>query len=471
MMSQLGYTYVDLRVGPYEFVKILDFKLIKQTNDHAQLSIHGIISEEIQDQYVEQADEQDHIQVSVHDGKRLIPLFQGVVTHLSVQALRQVRSMSIEASSSTILMDMEKKTRTFQNPQLSYQQLFTDVSRVYPGAHVENEATLGKSMGAMTVQYKETDWKFIRRLASRLHAPLLPLSTLNGMSYAVGVPDLNDTAELNEFNYTVKKNLKEFIWKSADNEMDIQEHNCISYEVTSGALLELGSRVKFKGRTLYVYRAEISMENGVFVNRYTLRDKQGFGCITEYPHSLVGASLFGNVLDIVKDKVKVHLQVDHAKPAHEAMWFPYSTVYSSPDGSGWYCMPEIGDEVRLYFPDEHEHHAFAASSVDLATSDPQKRSDPSVKSMSNKYGKQIVFRQGAVEIIANGRMLLRLTDDGGIEMNSDKKIAITAQEDIEIQGGSNVLIQGDEGIDLIQAGATLQIQDVVTISGGKVNIK
>ncbi|KAF6589054.1 phage tail protein, partial [Paenibacillus sp. EKM208P] len=78
---------------------------------------------------------------------------------------------------------------------------------------------------------------------------------------------------------------------------------------------------------------------------------------------------------------------------------PYSTVYSSPDGSGWYVMPEAGDQIRLYFPDEREQNAFAASSVDLASSDPVKRSDPAVKSISTKYGKQVVFKPGAVEII------------------------------------------------------------------------
>ncbi|WP_324607972.1 hypothetical protein [Paenibacillus durus] len=232
----------------------------------------------------------------------------------------------------------------------------------------------------------------------------------------------------------------------------------------------LGSPVSFQGQTLYVARAETVIEGGLVVSRYHLRNKQGFECRTVYATQLAGVSLFGKVTKISKDKVQLHLEIDQGSSSSGSMWFPYSTVYSSPDGSGWYVMPEEGDEVRLYFPDEQEHHAFAASSVDITSSDPVKRSDPSVKSISTKYGKQIVFKPGAVEIIGSGQLLMRLTDEGGIEINSDKKILLKAEEDIEIRG-SKVFIEGDEGVDLIQAGATLQIMDNVTLKGGKVNIE
>ncbi|MFB6367943.1 hypothetical protein ACFCP7_28825, partial [Paenibacillus elgii] len=58
-------------------------------------------------------------------------------------------------------------------------------------------------------------------------------------------------------------------------------------------------------------------------------------------------------------------------------------------------------------------------------------------------------------------------DNGGIEINSDKKIVLTAKDDIEITGGARILLQGDAGIDLKQADANLNIADHVTLSGGK----
>ncbi|MNF86084.1 hypothetical protein D3C84_685070 [compost metagenome] len=66
--------------------------------------------------------------------------------------------------------------------------------------------------------------------------------------------------------------------------------------------------------------------------------------------------------------------------------------------------------------------------------------------------------------------MMRLTDDGGIEIRSDKKITLEAQEDIDITGGTNVIIQGVEGVNIIQQGAQLTIADEVNLLGTKVNL-
>ncbi|WP_068777098.1 phage baseplate assembly protein V [Paenibacillus sp. FJAT-26967] len=468
-MSPSIYTFTDISVAPYKFERITDLKLVKEVNEHTKLTISGIVPEDMLDRYVEQADENEHIAVSVQDEGRTLVIFQGIVTNMAVQAVQNVRTITIEAQSSTLLMDIKKKTRSFQNSQQTYNGLFDRITGSYANSDVVVEASGGTSVGGLLVQYKETDWEFARRLASRLHMPLLPLSSQKGMKCYVGVPDLGEPYKLDEFNYSIRKDLKDYKRKSENGISGLDEQDSISYEVSSGKILELGSPVNFQRRKLYVYRAQTQMEGGILVSRYVLRDKQGFSCPTIYAYALAGTSLFGSIRDVSKDKVKVRLQIDGA--SSESMWFPYSTVYSSPDGSGWYCMPEVGDEVRLYFPDEQEKNAFAASSVDTDSSDPQKRSDPSVKSISTKYGKQIVFKPGSVEIIGGGNLLMRLTDDGGIEINSHKKIAISAAEDIEITGGAKVIIQGDEGIDLVQAAARLIIQDEVKITGGKVNIE
>lgn len=470
-MSQSVLTYANIYISPYQFEKITQLSLIKQVNDHIRLTLNGIVPEEKLDQYVERADENERIEVFVQDGSWKRILFQGIVTKLSVHAARDVRSITIEAYSATFQMDVAKKTRSFQNKHLAYRDVFASITGEYTGGDVVDEASGGKQIGGLRVQYKETDWEFAKRLASHFHAPLVPVCTQKGLRYFVGIPDLGEPQKLEEYNYTIKKNLMEYRLKSENDKQGISEQNTISYEVTSNKILDLCSPVTFQRRTLYVYRAETRIEHGILVNHYVLRDQKGLGCFTIFPTELAGSSLFGKILDVSKDTVKVHLSIDEKQPVGEAIWFPYSTVYSSPDGSGWYCMPEIGDEVRLYFPDAKEENAIAASSVNLESSDPKKRSDPSVKSISTKYGKQIIFQPGAIEIIGNGKLLMRLTDEGGIEINSDKKIILTAKEDIEITGGDKVVIHGEAGVDMKQADATLSIIDDVTLSGAKVHIK
>ncbi|GFN32143.1 phage baseplate assembly protein V [Paenibacillus xylaniclasticus] len=469
-MSETVYTYGHLHVAPYSFVNVTSLQIIKQVNEHAVLTISGVIEEDAQDSYIEQSEGTETIQVWVQNGNRSVVLFQGVVASLSVQTVRDVRTMTVEAHSFTVAMDMWPHTRTFQNGSMTYSQLFKRIAGHYSGSQVSVAVSGGQSLGGMRVQYKETDWRFLRRMASRLHVPLLPSSTRGGIAFTAGLAEGGEPQQMNAYHYTVNKQLQEYVSYSDNHEPGAKESAYVSYEAASYGLYDLGDPVLFHKRKLYVYRAEITMHDGVLSGLYTLRDKDGFVCSTEYPYALAGTSLFGTVLAVSKDKVKLHLDIDSEQSENEAVWLPYSTVYSSPDGSGWYCMPEVGDQVRMYFPDEHEHHAFAASSVDTEPSSPQHRSDPSVKTISNKYGKQIVFKPGAIEIIGNGQLLIRLTDDGGIEINSDKQIKLTAEEDIEIVG-DKVMIQGNEQVELVQSSSNLVIQDEVTFSGAKVNIK
>ena len=213
------------------------------------------------------------------------------------------------------------------------------------------------------------------------------------------------------------------------------------------------------------------IDDGVIYNKYVLRDEKGMKIRKICNDKIAGLSLNAKILGCSTDVVKLSLEID-GYPSNDknTVWLPYSTVFSSPDGTGWYCMPEIGDAIRLYFPDNEEKNSYTISSVNLESSDRKRRSDPSVKNIATKYGKEIIMRPGAVEIIANGHLFMKLTDEKGIEIVSDKKITLDAKEDIKISG-KTISIAGKEAIDLIQAGASINIQDDVTMSGGKVHIQ
>lgn len=470
-MSELGYTYSEISISPYKLEKIINLSISRVMNDHASLYMYGTIPEDEMDKYVENASDGESIGVFVKDGDSVVPLFQGAVTSISVSVVANVRCIAIEALSSTFLMDVKKKDRSFQNKDSLYNDIFTKITEEYGDGEVIDEASKGKATGGLLTQYHETDWEFIKRLASHFNAPLVPACSHTGIKYYIGVPDLPEKYNLEDFNYSIVKDLKGYKVKSQNDIKDLDERDLISYELTTRKILELCSPVKFKDKKLYVHSVQIEMINGILSNSYILRDMKGLSRRKINNDLLSGISLFGKIIDVTKDMVKVHLDIDEKQSVGEAMWFPYSTVYSSPDGTGWYCMPEKNDQVRLYFPDNDEKNAFCASSVNLTSSDPKKRSDPSVKSISTKYGKQVIFKKGAIEIIAGDGLLMRLTDDGGIEFKSAKKITLDATEDIVITGKAKVLMDGKDGIELKQSGASIKIMDDVTISGGKVKIE
>lgn len=466
------YTYGDIIVSNYEFVKITDLKIERKINEHAKLYVKGIIDSEKGDKYVEGANDKSFIKVSVKDDKNNIKdLFQGITVNISINSSNDIKILEIEALSQTFLMDINKKNRTFQNESSTYRNIIDFVNSSYGNIQIVDQITETSKIDTFVVQYKETDWEFVKRLASYFNSWIVPECQLGDIKYSIGKTGMLKTYSLDEFNYSIKKGIQEYKIKDGNGVSDLDDMNLITYEVVTNKMLDLCDAVTFKGRNLYVYEAEIEMQDSIFSNKYSLRDKNGMKIRRIYNNQIVGLSLSGTILDIKNDVVKVNLEVDGKQDSNTARWFPYSTVYSSEDGTGWYCMPEKGDAIRLYFPDNVEKNAYVISSVNLKSRDTKKRSDPAVKSIGTKYGKQLIMEPGAVNIIGSSGMMVKMTDDGGIEIISDKKIILDAKDDIEINGKAKVLIKGESGVDLTQNSANLSIKDNVTMSGGKVKIE
>lgn len=472
MSEQYVYEYKDITVSGYDFEKIIELKIVREINEHAKLKIRGIISEENEDKYVEEANDKSFINISVNDNENNIKnLFQGIVTDISIDTQNNVRILEIEALSRTYLMDIKKMVRTFQDENYTYMDVINILNNENGNVLAMDNITDDKKIDKLIVQYKETDWELIKRLASHFNAGLIPECQLDGTKYIIGMRKDGISYSLDEFNYSIKKSIHEYKEKYENGIETLNDMNLISYEITTNKMLNLCEAVNFNGKNLYVYKAIIEICDSEFINKYVLRDEKGMKIQKRYNDKLIGLSLKGNILDTKNDVVKIKLDIDSSQNKDTAKWFPYSTVYSSEDGTGWYCMPEVGDAIRLYFPDNEEKNAYAISSVNLKSSNSKKRSDPSVKNIGTKYGKQLVMKPGAVEIIGGNNLLMRMTDDGGIEIKSDKKIILEAQDDIEIKGKAKVSIKGDEGVDLTQNSANLAIKDDVKMTGGKVKIE
>lgn len=472
MSEQYVYEYKDITVSGYDFEKIIELKIVREINEHAKLKIRGIISEENEDKYVEEANDKSFINISVNDNENNIKnLFQGIVTDISIDTQNNVRILEIEALSRTYLMDIKKMVRTFQDENYTYMDVINILNNENGNVLAMDNITHDKKIDKLIVQYKETDWELIKRLASHFNVGLIPECQLDGTKYIIGMRKDGISYSLDEFNYSIKKSIHEYKEKYENGIETLNDMNLISYEITTNKMLNLCEAVNFNGKNLYVYKAIIEICDSEFINKYVLRDEKGMKIQKRYNDKLIGLSLKGNILDTKNDVVKIKLDIDSSQNKDTAKWFPYSTVYSSEDGTGWYCMPEVGDAIRLYFPDNEEKNAYAISSVNLKSSNSQKRSDPSVKNIGTKYGKQLVMKPGAVEIIGGNNLLMRMTDDGGIEIKSDKKIILDAQDDIEIKGKAKVSIKGDEGVDLTQNSANLAIKDDVKMTGGKVKIE
>ena len=440
----------------FDFISILDVTARKAVNEHASFSVTGHIAAD-NDDYVLRGLAQQRISFTAigTDGTQKL-LMDGLINSVDIQAENQGRILTVTLDSYSTLMDMEPETRTFQDPNMSYQALTSCMEAKNNNFNILWPSHGDMPIGNMTVQYQETDWQYAKRLAGRLGTVVTPDYLLDKPYIAIGMTRRPAQPEINALSYTVKKDTKSY----RANKMSggYSERDAICYIVKSRDILDLCDPVPFLGLPLYVYAIDTRYEGSELMHYYTLKEKSGFYTPRIYNENLIGATLRGIVKEIQADKVRVYVNGD--VPQTEYKWFPYATPFTQPSGYGWYFMPEIGDEIRLQFPSEQEQDAYVSSAVHVTHGS---RQDPKVKYIRTVYGQIIQFDPEQILIDDGVGSRITMHKDQGIEMKTNKSIDIDAQSDITMTANGEVTIAGQGGVVLQKDKSLINVDDAIDI--------
>uniref|UniRef100_UPI00046F69BE phage baseplate assembly protein V n=1 Tax=Paenibacillus forsythiae TaxID=365616 RepID=UPI00046F69BE len=436
----LGYD--NIQIHPYELVVLEQLTLTKKINEHARLYFTGMIPEELQDSYVDSTEKNTVIELSQRDesgGSR--PLFSGIPLSVEIKVVRGVSYLEVEAISHTYRMDIKRRTRSFQNTKMTIPQMLEQIGQDYEGLDVIDGATGGEAIGKIAVQYQETDWAFLRRIASRYHTSLMPVARFDSPKFYFGIEHSPAQAVLDQTRYTVRKQMLPFRYFQENEHANLSENDFIVYEVETDEVLDLGAQLAFQGHSLYVTEAYTDMSQGQLRHQYALASYQGLRQQSYYQEKLAGASLNGIVLDVHQDQVRIHLDCDNKQDADKAHWFNYLTAYSGGGHTGWYVMPEKGDPVSLYFPGSREEDGMATSAVRRAdrNSTHNKFNNPQMKIWRTPHGKEI--RLGPDELVVTGKdgsIYIKLDDREGIHMVSSKQVSISAGGNLSLSAGKTM---------------------------------
>ncbi|MBG9943115.1 contractile injection system protein, VgrG/Pvc8 family [Brevibacillus formosus] len=468
-MSLPVIAYNNLQISPYQLTHLVELTITKKINEHARLTFTGIVPEELKDSYVEMTEAQTPIEISqVDNDGNATPLFAGIVLEIGIKAVRDVYYLYVEAVSPTYNLDVKRKSRSFQNKAMTYGSLLKTIAGEYPGMDIMDMASNGGKLGSFTMQYQETDWQFLKRLASRFQTGLMPASVFEKPKFSFGVPEGASKGKLDDFHYRVRKNLNEYRHSSENGVKGVDENDYIFYEVETDRVLDLGNGVDFKGKSLYVYEAHTEMKKGLLKHKYLLASKKGMSQKPLHNALIVGASVQGKVIEVAKDNVKIHLDIDESQSKSEAHWFPYSSVYTAEGNSGWYCMPELDDYVRVYFPSNKESDGIAISSVRKNSDEGEtnKLGNPDIKYFRTANGKELMFSPSEVLLSAkDGEILIRMTDADGIQIFSKKNIKVVSEKDILMDSATKVIISAKEEISLTCKESNIKMDGNTSIVG------
>ncbi|WP_186438549.1 contractile injection system protein, VgrG/Pvc8 family [Cohnella terricola] len=501
-MSTPIVAYDALKIAPFE-MRLHDVKLVKKINEHARLTFTGVIPDDKEESYVRMADEQTAIELLYTDASgKSQRLFHGMILRLQVKVSQGVYWLEAEAVSHTYAMDIKQEYRSFQNHSMLITDVMKKINNNYPKAQTINTFSDERSLGAYLLQYQETDWQFLKRLASHYHTVLIPITTQDSIRMYLGFPNDRNAGELKSTHYRVFKDLLAYKNEVDSDNPNLNEQDYISYEVELNQILELGDKVTFKGRKLHVFEVQTEMTRGVLTNKYTLCAKKAGYQRKKFNRNIIGASIQGKVREVVRDEVKVQLDYDQDWSLQTSSPFPYSTMYASDDQTGWYCMPEKGDDIRLYFPSTKEPEGIAISSVrkklpqeatqnstpkNVTTTvvkqeilqpiiqyDSEVKDDlmknPNTKYLLTPTGQKILFEEDKITIVgADGGAAITLTNAGTIILNSSNKISIQTGKQIEMVSQSIMMVANQIEMSTAQGLAKFKIdQGQVLIKGVEV---
>lgn len=422
---------------PYDLATVRSFRIVRKFNDHARCYISTTMSEEQADLCLRNGTYQDRLLIRKSAEQGTEYLFAGGISNIDIRMEDGIPHVTIEGLSRTYEMDRQLESRSFQNKHLTYTDLIQQIANLYPGGDAQNEATSPEAaIDQLIVQYEETNWQFLKRLASRIGTVILPDVVVDAPRVYFGVPDFSWGKVIRSQHYSIMKNRGDFldIQANSDTSSVLRESDFVSYRVHTNQHCRVGDNVSFKGQIWVVAESVITYESGLIYYEYVLVQRAALRRKVRTNRAIQGVALEGRVIKRGNNMVKVHLDIDQAPDELGNWWFPYS-----PEGNNiFHCMPEEGARIKVYFPEGTEKKAMAINSVRGRSEEMKSRTvfqKPTTKVFHMPGDAKMELGEDGVLFEKN---TVRLTLDGNdISLNATESILVVASDEIEL-GGQNM---------------------------------
>lgn len=457
-----------IEVEPFGELRVTDYQGVKQVNEHGSVRITGEIPSNRLEEYIKIARNTKSVKITALEmnGESQTLIF-GYLTIFDIIVENGVAVMTLEVKTGTCQMERLKHTRTFQDTSITYRTILETCNQSYNNANMIMTCGKERPIPEFIVQYKESDWSFIKKLASYLHTVVVPDTQTGGVKYYFGLPKWEKRKMPQTASYKMCRDLDEYEKKKLQG-INFNEEECGYYIVESREIYEIGGCVDFLEKELYIYRIQSAMKGKELYHTYFLKSQKALMQERRFNNQIIGAILRGNVKSVKDDMVQISISEDENQESSGYKWFPFSTVYSSPDGTGWYCMPECGDTVHLCFPSDCVPDAYVSSAVHEYSDE---RTVPENKILKNRQGKEICLAPDYILLTNNCGLSVELSDGKGIRMKSNYSVLLEAQERISITSRtSDVHLNASSHLRLKQGDSAINISDDISMEGMHVRL-
>ena len=420
--------YSDLKfISSFAMEKILDFQTWEDPGEHARGNFRLLLSENGTDINSMNAP----IQL-LGQGNTAGALFSGYPEKVEIKEERGYRIADIQAVSGTILLDQKKSNRVFQKKVQTYMGIASAVTAdtdhsacILPGSDMRTGGTL--------IQYQETDWRFLKRMASQLGLPLVPDTSYYYPRFYLGLPEGE------------KKELGEILscdmcfdgrYYAVSGKCLVDREDFICYDVVTRTSLSLGDRVTYEGRELLVSRKKTELAGGEVIFTYRLAGNSYTWIPWEDNPDYTGMSFVGSIVGTQGEQVEVAFDIDKTAAGGNRYGFAPAT------GNLMYCMPQKGTKTSLYIGNGDEAQGIATGCIRTNGSTCEGTGSPEKKSFRSEHGKGMDLYPQRMGLDGGETGKITFEDETGTTIESNGGLVLMAKEGIRLESMTGIAMQG-----------------------------
>ena len=420
--------YSDLKfTSSFAREKILDFQTWEVPGEHARGNFRLLLSEN------ETGINSMNAPIQLlGQGNTAGALFSGYPEKVEIKEERGYRIADIQAVSGTILLDQKKSNRVFQKKVQTYMGIASAVTAdtdhcacILPGSDMRTGGTL--------IQYQETDWRFLKRMASQLGLPLVPDTSYYYPRFYLGLPE----GEKRELGEIISCDLCfDGRYYAVSGKCLVDREDFICYDVVTRTSLSLGDRVTYEGRELLVSRKKTELAGGEVIFTYRLAGNSYAWVPWEDNPDYTGMSFVGSIVGTQGEQVEVAFDIDKTAAGGNRYGFAPAT------GNLMYCMPQKGTKTALYIGNGDEAQGIATGCIRTNGSTCEGTGSPEKKSFRSEHGKGMDLYPQRMGLDGGETGKITFEDETGTTIESNGGLVLMAKEGIRLESMTGIAMQG-----------------------------
>ena len=420
--------YSDLKfTSSFAREKILDFQTWEVPGEHARGNFRLLLSEN------ETGINSMNAPIQLlGQGNTAGALFSGYPEKVEIKEERGYRIADIQAVSGTILLDQKKSNRVFQKKVQTYMGIASAVTAdtdhcacILPGSDMRTGGTL--------IQYQETDWRFLKRMASQLGLPLVPDTSYYYPRFYLGLPE----GEKRELGEIISCDLCfDGRYYAVSGKCLVDREDFICYDVVTRTSLSLGDRVTYEGRELLVSRKKTELAGGEVIFTYRLAGNSYTWVPWEDNPDYTGMSFVGSIVGTQGEQVEVAFDIDKTAAGGNRYGFAPAT------GNLMYCMPQKGTKTALYIGNGDEAQGIATGCIRTNGSTCEGTGSPEKKSFRSEHGKGMDLYPQSMGLDGGETGKITFEDETGTTIESNGGLVLMAKEGIRLESMTGIAMQG-----------------------------